>query len=488
MLILILYFRNSIGNTIWQSQECTAVVKIETTTTTIREIKTEPLEDYEQNIENPQFSNLNTSIHNSFNCDMCYEVFDDFEMLFIHKSLYHQNKPYVCEFCDQRFSLSLHLNIHIAEHVNNFCTNRRAPTDIQSSSKSQLALNYNNRKSISFSNSPKTVQNKKNVRQKKLCDKVSMMSTQKYNASNSNSFLQNTRECKPFKCPNCLFSSSSENKFINHHNVCNVNFDNSYIPENKQFDCHLCSKTFINKSSLNGHMRYHSLRGEIISKKSLKINKFQNILESQNNTCGKNSVKVNKCKECNKNFISRRKLNIHYKQHKKQMMCKICHKQFFLEKAFEKHLLIHENITEEKDNSINTSFNEDHSFNSRKSTKSKSLKIKFFAKKITEDKKLQKIPLKEIKTFQCLYCGKYYKTTKSLGEHKRRYHANVKPKLQRLASIKCNWCSAVITKCNLIRHINSFHPKVKPLKCTHCTLKFKNHSSMKLHINNSHKK
>lgn len=423
---------------------------------------------------------------------MCYEVFDDFELLFIHKSLYHQNKPYVCEICDQRFSLSLHLNIHIAEHVNDYCSNRRAPTDIQSSSRSHLTLNYNNRKSISFlqepiSNSPNSVQNKKNSRQKKLSEKqVSIMSPQKHSASNSNTFLQNTRKCKPFKCPNCLFSSSSENKFINHHNVCNINFENSYIPENEQFSCHLCTKTFINKTSLNGHMRYHSLRGEIISKKTLKKQKFKNISKSQNNIRAK---KPNKCNECNKNFISRRKLNIHNKQHNKQMVCKICHKQFFLEKSFEKHLLTHENITEKKDNSINTSFNENNLFNSnKKSTKQKPFKVKFFTKKIKDDKKLRKIPLKEVNTFQCVYCDKYYKTIKSLAEHKRRYHADVKPKIKRLASIKCNWCSAIITKCNLIRHINSFHPNVKPLKCTHCTMKFKNHSSMKLHINDSHKK
>lgn len=465
-------------NNTWQSHECTAVVKIESTTTTIREIKTEPLEDCEENIENPELTNLSTNlstnIHNAFNCESCYEIFEDFEMLFVHRSLYHQIKPYVCDLCGERFSLSLHLNIHVAGHVNSLCSNNLGINDIESSSRPYWTRTCNNHRALNYlrasSNNGLT-----NVQYQNLCEKkVSVLASQNYFASNSNTFLQNINECKPFKCPNCLFSSASENEFLNHHKVCNINFDNSYVPKNRHFHCHLCTKLFTNQASLNEHMVIHSI--DLIPKKLLKKNKSQ-----------KKPVKVFKCKTCNKNFVSRRKLNIHYKQHNKQMICKICHKQFFLEKAFEKHLLKHENITVKKDNRKNTSFNESHAINDKKSTKQKSFKVKFCTQKITDDKKLQKNSLKKIDKFHCLYCNKYYKSTKSLCEHKRRYHAHVKPKVQRLASVKCNWCNAVITKCNLMRHINSLHPHAKPFKCTHCTMKFKSYSSMKSHIKDSHK-
>ena len=34
--------------------------------------------------------------------------------------------------------------------------------------------------------------------------------------------------------------------------------------------CTLCTKSFPSKLALNGHMNYHSIRGEIVSERSLK--------------------------------------------------------------------------------------------------------------------------------------------------------------------------------------------------------------------------
>jgi len=102
------------------------------------EVKTEP-EDETETIESTTFSNCLQK--NYFICSQCYYRFDDFEEFVIHKNLSHKNKPYVCFKCNAQFALSAHLNLHLAEH--DLCLRNSSinPSEIQSSSRSNLTIN-----------------------------------------------------------------------------------------------------------------------------------------------------------------------------------------------------------------------------------------------------------------------------------------------------------------------------------------------------------
>lgn len=459
--IFILYYRDTVANDSWQEYGTNITVE---PICNLELVKTEPPDTYENYEDNPTTSNFNDAYCNEYNCNVCYKVFYDKEEFIVHKNLSHKNQPYVCPICKSKFSLNVHFSLHLHKHLDYLLPieNQSPPKSISRNSKKPY---YNFKSSL-----------EQKIQNKKLHTNNLMKSSQTLNAD-SNIILSKNIICKPFKCTNCIFATKSYTKFVLHQNICTDIPDcDSTIIDDTLFQCHLCTKSFVNKSSLNGHMRFHSLRGEIVSRRKFKpirsrVNGYENAdvsVEKSQNASPKKSVNVIKfyqCKECSRKFISTNKLNIHQLQHQKQMNCRVCKKQFFFKKRYEKHLLSHNDEP------------------CKKGTKytfvPKTVKIEK-----TEDKEQN-----HLKPFSCLYCKNVYKSKKSLGVHVRLYHAHLKPvvKSPKSTALKCKWCDAVITKCNLYRHIKSFHPLAKPVKCTLCPMKFKDFPSRKLHILQSHK-
>uniref|UniRef100_A0A2H8TZ87 Zinc finger protein 337 n=1 Tax=Melanaphis sacchari TaxID=742174 RepID=A0A2H8TZ87_9HEMI len=471
-------YENTIQHTSWQSsvQEYETTVKIETTN--LIEIKIEP----EDRTEDTTFSNYVENVDSEeFVCKECFAHFDNFEVFVIHKNLSHNNKPYVCEICNAQFVLGAHLNLHLVEHVNYLCVKNSStsPSEIQSSSKSNVTINP----SGNYKNSRSTTALAKNSCNSNssvdLQQNVSNNSTQNFCVTDSNITLQN-KKFKSFKCVSCMFTSESETQFLNHHAIC------SKISKTSKFhQCHICMKSFKNYSALNGHLKYHSYRSEIISRRQLALNKKKvsnqnksGLVKSQKYVFPKiaNFNKGLKCKDCNRYFTTRRKLNIHSKQHKKQMICNQCNKKFVLKKSFEKHLLSHTNGL-----SNVTSLNESSSRHNQKKNK------ELIKHNSASNSKTQNISEKD-KSFQCPICNNYCKSKQSLSQHKRHHHSAVKHSNRKLKSktVECDWCSIIITKCNLLRHIKSLHPNINPIKCSHCPMAFKDSPSLKLHVFECH--
>lgn len=424
---IIVYKETKIEQTSWQKYE----INVKTESTNLIEVKVEP-EDTERSVENDD--------NNDYICPECYAHFDDFEEFVIHKALSHVHKPYSCDYCDAEFVLSAHLNLHLVEHLRNSSIN---PSEIQSSSRSNLTINP----SGNYKNSKSTTTLAKN------------------SCNTTTSAL--TTEC--------------ETQFINHHDICNNNSNTS-----KFHQCHLCIKSFKNYSALNGHLKYHSHRSEIISRRQLALNKKKmnnqnknSIVKSQKCVFPKiaNFNKGHKCRDCNRQFTTRRKLTIHFKQHKKQMVCNQCNKKFVLKKNFEKHILSHSNGL-----SNEISLNESNSLQNQRATK------KLIKHKSVSSSKPLNVSEQE-KSFQCSYCNSYCKSKQSLSQHKRHHHSALKVTHRKLKSktVECNWCSIIITKSNLLRHIKCFHPNINPIKCSHCPIAFKDNSSLKLHVFQCHK-
>jgi len=187
--------------------------------------------------------------------------------------------------------------VNVAEHVDRCTENEYSSfAEMQSSSinnsTSNVCVNYMNLRPTEIS-----VQNSCSINNSiKLVKTVSNNSSQEcYSTSKSNStiFLQ---KFKPFKCVDCIFSTKSETKFINHSYVCKSN----------------------SLSSSNLH------QSKCIQNPSL--------------------IKKYNCKYCKNRFITRQKLYIHYKQHEQNLKCIKCNKRFLLKKSFEKHLLLQHSI------------------------------------------------------------------------------------------------------------------------------------------------
>ncbi|KAE9532191.1 hypothetical protein AGLY_010393 [Aphis glycines] len=435
---IITYKETKIEHTSWQQYE----INVKTESTNLIEVKIER-EDTESTTSSNYVENDDD---NEFICEECFARFDDFEEFVIHKNLSHNNKPYVCDICNAEFVLSAHLNLHLVEHVNYLCLRNSSinPSEIQSSSRSNLTINP----SGNYKNSMSTTASAKNS-----CNTITSVN---------------------------LLTTECETQFINHHDICNNNSNTS-----KFHQCHLCIKSFKNYSALNGHLKYHSHRSEMISRRQLALNKKKvnnqnknSIVNSQKYVFPKiaNFNKGHKCRDCNRQFTTRRKLTIHFKQHKKQMVCNQCNKKFVLKRNFEKHMLSHSNGL-----SNNISLNESNSQQNQRATK------KLMKHKSVSSHEPLNVSEQE-KSFQCSYCNNYCKSKQSLSQHKRHHHSALKVTHRKLKSktVECNWCSIVITKCNLLRHIKSLHPNINPIKCSHCPTAFKDNPSLKLHVFQCH--
>lgn len=259
------------------------------------EVKSESMDTYENPTNDFSFSNYSSNYCDSFNCVVCYKDFNNYEEFVIHKNLTHKNyRPYLCQICGERFVLNIHLINHVLVHVN---------------------LLYPNNTPLTLSAETQSSENN-----------LTTTSTQ------NSSF----KEFAILKCKNCNFTTRSNRTFKQHESNCNNTSDSS-SSTNKQ--CKICIRSFPNQVALNGHMRYHSLRGHITSKRSLR-----------KTSCNIANSKV-----------------------KTKINCHVCNKHFFFKKNLDKHVLQHENKkVMKKENGCNIAFKINPSLSNQKTLEKKS--------------------------------------------------------------------------------------------------------------------
>jgi len=202
---------------------------------------------------------------------VCYKDFNNYEEFVIHKNVTLKNcRPYLCPICGERFVLNIHLINHVLGHVN---------------------LLYPDYTPLTLSAETKSSENN-----------LTTTSTQ------NSSF----EEFAVLKCKDCNFTTRSNRILTLHQSNCTKSSDSS-SNINKQC-CQICIRSFPNQIALNGHMRYHSLRGDIISKRSLRK-------KSYNKTNNRLKTKII-CHVCNKHFFLKKNLDKHVEQHKKKKVTK----------------------------------------------------------------------------------------------------------------------------------------------------------------------
>lgn len=303
-------------------EETQTKIKIEVDTSIV---KTEPIDTYYENtITNSTFSNL----CGTFNCKICFEVFNNYEEFIVHKNLAHKNiLKYECQICNEKFNLSAHLNSHMLSHIHIKNTSLALPSTTQSSSSSDLT---------------------KKQKRKSNCKII---------------------EVKPY-------NKNSKSSFNNEYN---------------SYRCKLCFKSYVNQTSLNGHMRFHGLKGHIISKRNLKIQRLNN-RQNINNVV----------RSENENFAI----------NKKSLMCNICNKGFVLQKRLAIHMQLHKSVKNSKQNSTGKSL---------KHKNVPKIAVKFGLADV-KIKKLNQLHNIQLKPFQCPHCENYYSSKKTLSEHTRQFH------------------------------------------------------------------
>jgi len=401
-----------------------------------------------------KMKNVNANIE--IDCEICHAKFDNFEEFIVHKNLIHKIKPYVCNVCGAKFCLSAHLSIHDCDkHKKNPSTSFE---ELPTTSKGSLSINSSRNYKNCTTSSELAINSKTSMQQNEQSNL-----TQNICVTTPDTILQKTK-LEPFKCVNCVFATGSETEFINHLDICkNISKTSSELHQ-----CNLCTKSFKSKAALNGHMKCHPNKRKISrrqpssdKKKVENQNENVSIVKSQNIVSNIEN-RSQKGKNCDKYLTTRSKLNIDSKQQKQKLICNVCQQNYLSKKSLENHLLSHINI------------------------KTSNGKTKII--KNTDDKIEKQNISHNNKLFQCSNCNTNCESKRSLGQHKRQHHSRLEiPKpIPKSKTVKCDWCSIIITKCNLLRHIKSLHPNINPIQCEYCPTRFKDSRSLKLHKSKLH--
>lgn len=450
-----MYFRTSrtrIEHTLWQSSMREFGNNVEATDV-IEEIQIRTI------TEITRYTNTmkNMKANKKTDCKICHTNFDNFEEFLIHKNLKHKIKPYVCNFCNAKFVLSAHLNVHKCDNYLRMAIPSTSFEEIPTTSKNSLSINTSRNYKNSTSSSKLVKKSETTVHQNEQSNL-----TQNVCVTTPNLILQKIKH-EPFKCVNCVFATGSETEFLNHLDICN----NISKGSSELHQCNLCTKSFKSESALNGHKKFHSNRSVSRRQPPLDKKKEENknnssIVKSQNIVSNIEN-RSQKRKDCNNYYPTRSKVIIHPEPQQQNMIrCNICQKKCLSEKIFEKHLLSHRNV---KTSDGKTKIN--------KSTGDKIEKQNISQKK---------------KSFQCPHCNSYCKSKQSLGQHIRQHHSRLdipRPNLKS-KTVKCNYCNSQLTKGNLLRHIKSHHPDINPIQCEYCPMAFKDSRSFKLHKSKFH--
>lgn len=348
-------------------------------------VKLETVDTYASIIDSSIFTNCDEDIPEQHKCDICLKVCDDSVDVIIHKCISHVAKPYICPICHAGFVLSAHLKVHLDEHDGGkFLVKSALPINLISSSIDNLT-EYSKKLKLSIQSTVKTE-----------------------NVSGKNGCI--TKLIHKYKCINCKYSSVFQNKYLKHQNICKNNPGNK--TKTKMYHCNLCPRAYKNQTSLNGHIKYHSIRGEIISKRQ----RYRLLKDLKENNGSLNTPN---------NKTTQNKFIYHTRQHEKQMTCNICNKQFFLKKRFEIHLLQHKN---KEQNVSQISLNK----NRKSNPKTLGNKMRTYRQcewcdiSISWNNLNRHIKAKhpETRSLKCLHCLITFKDYASLRYHYSEFHKN----------------------------------------------------------------
>lgn len=340
----------------------------------------------------------------SFECKFCSEIFYDSNPYKVHMKNTHQiTRPFRCCKCDRHFPTFVNLRDHLKGHFGKMLFKR-----------SKVQRKHN----ISFT---------------------------------SEGIDMSFRKVKSFECTGCEKSFSNCDKLQEHEKFHQETQEHVLGNETKHsadydwqmqslddpFKCDACGRDFSELKTLRAHLKRKHAKLQP-SHRSV----FGNIKNIKSDTREKQLLK---CQECGMLFALKSRFVLHMRKHtrEKSFTCPTCNKTFFEKKALQRHLKKHKKS--ELEIHLST-----HSKNAEK-------------------KDSQFTPSK----YKCEECGKFYSSLYGMKLH-RLTHVQ-----ERL--FVCQWCGQSFKTHEYLRMHERNHTALRSHKCTRCGKGFKNKNRLLIH-------
>ncbi|XP_067144744.1 zinc finger protein 271-like [Centruroides vittatus] len=373
-------------------------------------------------------------------CDLCQKTFVSKEILQAHLNFHIRKKPFSCTTCNQKFSWLFLLRRHLKE--------------------------YNTEKQIEIDH------------------KIRHLSSSLKNRKVS--------KRKHFRCDICDKLLTSKGHLERHHRT----------HQPVSHSCNICRKEFQTKSILRQHQLTHSedrpYKCDICDKGLKTKDNLKTHPETHSGECKYS------CQVCNKSFKTKLTLRNHKITHNKDLnySCQICNKYFKTKRYLRRHENTHEDRSDKYFCEVcKTGFKCKSSFDRHRIAQHQNMFRCGYCRKSFKTKNMLKAHWK-IHIRKCNICRKEFSSKSALNVH-QRFHFDIKPYLcvvcnRRFVSISelkrhqsshnkdklrfvCDVCKkGFYDKSHLFRHLPA-HERKKHF-CSHCKVRFKTESKLKLHI------
>ena len=204
--------------------------------------------------------------------------------------------------------------------------------------------------------------------------------------------------------------------------------------------------------------RYQTMQEKVTIFKNSKPNSIVKNSEPKNENV-KQSSEVALCEVCSKTFKNKYVLKVHMKNHgEKTHICEVCSKSFVNKYLLKEHSLTH---TQQK-------------------SQCQICSASVFALK-------NHMKMKHGQLATCSNCGvevkgirRHEKFCKMTEEERAAFKETIK--------VECDQCGKILAnKFKLLRHTQTTHSKVRPLKCKYCDHRDNRTDNMQTHVKNNHK-
>ncbi|XP_067636607.1 zinc finger protein 665-like [Eurosta solidaginis] len=374
---------------------------------------------------------------NKLECDICGKCFRRKSSLRHHKRLHSGEKPYKCDICEKRFAHGSHVTVHMRTHTG------ERPYKCKYCERDFMK--------ISVLHTHLRLHLGVNIHRCKFCPLAFPLAAElrlhltSHENEDAETRDQNMTALKEEEAKLKQQILERRNKNIRDKNV--------------QYSCDICGKHFKTKWDLKQHKLIHS--DEKPHKCDFCEKRFSRAEYLRQHMRTHTGEKPYKCKYCDRCFTAKNILNRHFRVHLGDNIrrCECCPLTFRLASELRLHSTTHKD--------------EDPETHERNMA---ALRKEEAKSKVNRDKNIR--DKNEQYQYPCDICGKHFKTTSEIKQHKR-IHSDEKPH-------KCDFCEKRFLRAAALREHLRTHTGEKPYKCKYCDRYFTTKRVLNQHLRANH--